>query len=67
MLWRQQVAIKKLKDGNNEVISTLTIAPRANCKSEGVNLVPNDQVSICISKDTSAYLVPNDQEVKIGN
>ena len=49
------------------LISTTTIAPRANRKSEGINLVPNDQVSIGISKDTSAYLVPNDQEVEIGN
>ena len=52
---------------NEVLISTTTIAPRANRKSEGINLVPNDQVSISISKDTSAYLVPNDQEVEIGN
>ena len=51
----------------NEMMISTTIAPRANRKSEGINLVPNDQVSICVGKDTNAYLVPNDQEVEIGN
>ena len=50
-----------------KVILTTTIAPRANRYSEGVNLVPNDQDSIGIKNEYNTYLVPNDQEVKIGN
>ena len=49
------------------MISTITIAPRANRKSEGVNLVPNDQVTISTDNEYNTYLVPNDQEVKIEN
>ena len=36
--------------------------------TKGVNLVPNDQVSIRVYKvEYNTNLVPNDQEVEIGN
>ena len=36
--------------------------------TKGVNLVPNDQVSIRVYRERyNTNLVPNDQEVKIGN
>ena len=35
--------------------------------TKGVNLVPNDQVRLEYTKEYNTYLVPNDQEVEIGN
>ena len=35
--------------------------------TKGVNLVPNDQVRLEYTEEYNTYLVPNDQEVEIGN
>lgn len=35
--------------------------------SEGVNLVPKDQVNIEYKREYNTYLVPKDQEVEMGN
>ena len=53
----EEVDLNNSNDTEGQLLST-----------KGVNLVPNDQVSIRVYRERyNTNLVPNDQEVEIGN
>ena len=53
---KEEVDLNNSDDTEDQSLST-----------KGVNLVPNDQVRLEYTEEYNTYLVPNDQEVEIGN